>query len=109
MTFVNSFESSHKATLIAGRHSSTGEVAAWQEARNLKAGAKVASQLRSFVPATPVDVCQYRGTFGVPIPPPLPGATEMPLPDVLQVIVLADGSVAIDQAGYSDLNPPTLP
>lgn len=89
-------------SLISGSRSSAGAVAVWQEAQGRRDGVEFVSQLRSTLRSdAAVDVCQYSGTFHTPLAPPGPGEQERPLPNVLRLLVLDNGDVILDAAGYA--------
>ncbi len=82
------------------------KVADWQEHRydelpDSGVARGLRSNLRDIAPDDTVAVCIYSGTFVTPVgPPALDGMTKPPH-DMLRLLVLADGTVTVDAAGYS--------
>lgn len=92
--------------LIRAEQSTAVGVADWQEHRyeKLKNGAAVSgivSRLRDKAASAPVTVCLFSGQFVTPVGPPNPDGSAKPPHDVLRLLVLADGSIVLDSAGYS--------
>lgn len=73
---------------------SAGAVARWQEQRHAPDVSGLVSPLRMRDPTESVVVCLFSGTFVTPHPP------ELPPHNILRLLVLADGSVLLDSAGY---------
>lgn len=80
--------------LVRAQLSTAGAVARWQEERHAPDVSGIVSPLRNRDPAEPVAICLFSGTFVTPHPPGLPDH------DLLRLLVLADGSVVLDSAGY---------
>jgi len=76
------------------QQSTAGAVARWQEERHAPEVTGLVSPLRGRDPAEPVTICLFSGSFVTPHPPGLPDH------DMLRLLVLADGSVVLDSAGY---------
>src|SRR4029077_2562216 len=75
--------------LLAAYDSKAGQVAAWKELPQVGqvAGAVAPSPRSQSDPSEPVAVCYVSGSFNVPLPPPLPGATPDPQPDREVVVI----------------------
>lgn len=74
--------------------STAGAVTRWQEQRHAPDISGLVSPLRPRDPAEPVTVCLFSGTFVTPHP------AELPAHNMLRLLVLGDGSVVLDSAGY---------
>jgi hypothetical protein len=74
--------------------STAGAVARWQEERHAPEVTGLVSPLRARDPGELVTICLFSGTFVTPHPPGLPDH------DMLRLLVMADGSVILDSAGY---------
>jgi hypothetical protein len=76
------------------QQSTAGAVARWQEERHAPEVTGLVSPLRGRDPGESVTICLFSGSFVTPHPPGLPDH------DMLRLLVLADGSVVLDSAGY---------
>jgi hypothetical protein len=91
--------------LIRAETSNASAVAYWQEHR----GRGGASSFRSMQAASKVTVCLFSGEFTVPMGPPPPNGSPLPPADVLRLLVLDNGQVLLDSAGYHGHMSPETP
>lgn len=82
--------------------STAGDVADWQEGRHADIAGLV-SGLREAALSSAVTVCVFRGEFVTPTGGPGLDGLPKPAHNVLTLLVLADGEVVLDSAGYEDL------
>ncbi len=90
--------------LFRAEERTAGAVARWQEQRHAPQISGLVSPLRSRDASEPVMVCLYSGRFSTPHPPGLPDH------NMLRLLVLADGGILFDSAGYQgviDLESPS--
>lgn len=83
--------------VVGGERTTVARVVAWQEGRY--PDIHVPSPLRGLSSQLMVTICLFQGEFDMPVAPPLPGATPLPVPNVIRLIFFDDGTVDFDSAG----------
>lgn len=95
--------------ILRGDSDSAETVADWQERRHESEVSGLVSPLRTLDPKAQVFTCLYSGTFVTPSGPPDEKGNPPPPHDVLRLLVLPDGAVVLDSAGYQGRMAPELP
>lgn len=93
--------------VIRGETTTIDAIVRWQEQRHPISG--IHSRLRNLSGTAAAVVCLYSGRFVTPVPQTTTGDEETPPHDVLRVILLPDGSIRLDSAGYRGRMTPETP
>lgn len=97
-------------TDIARAERDTSQIVAhWQERRHAEAISGLVSPLRTLPPTSEVTICLYRGEFVTPTGPPNPDGSPKRPHNLLRLLVLDDGSLMFDSAGYEGRMGPEVP